>query len=360
MRKDNVHLKLNELLDANARFDLAARGTTNHCPMALIALAEMGASPARLQAFFNMWEREFALSAPPIDATITRYEWARHVGNGDAFGALRLCFLSWIADIGHVPVITAVLQEIPFAPAALAFHALIRLAYGMEAKHAGEIASGLAALVSSHLSIDVQVDESRTAESAYAGISKVVQAMSGVAFQGNSITSRLRAVAADERFAMAIQAPPANPSLLDDLARASISSYWQSPDFTVLHTVTATRAARIVFAQLPETLVKQLLPHLWIALCAAYATVGTQASLEANTPEVEVDWMDIFRMAVASDDDHVIKMVYTCFCEDRHHPSPLYRASAVRLLSLTPAGSDLTRRYGYCPKRCPVVITPMH
>jgi hypothetical protein len=33
-------------------------------------------------------------------------------------------------------------------------------------------------------------------------------------------------------------------------------------------------------------------------------------------------------MAVASDDDHVIKMTYTCFCEDRRAPSPLYLASA--------------------------------
>lgn len=344
MRKDSVHLKLSELLDANTRFDLAARGTTNHCPMTLVALAEMGASPARLQAFFDMWEREYALSAPPVGATISRYEWARHVGNGAAFGALRLCFLSWIDDIGHVPVITAVLKEVSFAPATLAFHALIRLAYGIEAKHAGEIASGLAALVSSHLPIDVHINESQIAESADAGFSNVVRAMSGMVFQGNSITSRLRSVAADVRFAMAIQAPPSNQPLMDELARATINSYWQTPDFTVLHTVTATHAARIVFAQLPKTLVKQLLPHLWIALCAAYASAGTLASPEANTPEVEVGWRDICRMAVASDDDHVIKMVYTCLCEDRRHPSPLYRASAARLLSKTPADSDLTRR----------------
>src|SRR5471032_2678946 len=97
MRSDSVRLKLSELLDANARFDLAARGTTNHCPMALVALAEMGASPARLQAFFDMWEREYALSAPPIDAIISPHEWAGYLGEMDAFGALRLCFQDWIA-----------------------------------------------------------------------------------------------------------------------------------------------------------------------------------------------------------------------------------------------------------------------
>ena len=75
MRSDSVRLKLSELLDANARFDLAARGTTNHCPMALVALAEWG--HRRLDCrIFRYVGREYALSAPPVDAVISRYEWA--------------------------------------------------------------------------------------------------------------------------------------------------------------------------------------------------------------------------------------------------------------------------------------------
>ena len=333
MRSNSVHLKLSELLDANARFDLAARGTTNHCPMALVALAEMGASSARLQEFFDMWEREYALSAPPVDTIIARHEWAGHLGERAAFGALHLCFQDWIADAGPVPVITAVLQEVPFAPATQAFHALIRLAYGIEVGHAGEIASGLASLISSHLPIDVSLDENPTADSVDTGFDHVAQALSDVAFQGNSITSRLRVAATDVRFGSAVLAPPADVGLLDDLARATIGAYWRKPDFTLLHTVTATRAARIVFAQLHDSLIKQLLPSLWVALCAAYATVGRLADAEANVPDPAIDWGDVCRMAVASDDDHVIKMTYTCLCEDRRDPSPLYLASAVRLVS---------------------------
>jgi hypothetical protein len=333
MRSDSVHLKLSELLDANARFDLAARGTTNHCPMALVALAEMGASPARLQEFFDMWEREYALSAPPVDAIISRHEWTGHLGERAAFGALRLCFQDWIVDAGPVPVITAVLQEVPFAPATQAFHALIRLAYGIEAGHAGEIASGLASLISSHLPIDVSPDETRTAESVDAGFDHIAQALDGVALPRNSITSRLLAVATDERFGRAVLAPPTHVALLDDLARTTIGAYWRKPDFTLLHTVTATRAARIVFAQLHDSLIKQLLPNLWVVLCAAYATVGRLADAEANVPGPDIDWSDVCWRAVTSDDDHVIKMAYTCLCEDRRDPSPLYLASAARLVS---------------------------
>ena len=154
-----------------------------------------------------MWEREYALSAPPIDTVVARHEWARHLGERAALGALRLCFQDWIADAGLVSVTTTVLQEVPFAPATQAFHSLVRLAYGIEAGHAGEIAAGLASLISSHLPIDVSPEENRTARRADAGFDHVAQALSGTAFQGTSITSRLRAVSTDVRFGRALLTP---------------------------------------------------------------------------------------------------------------------------------------------------------
>ena len=334
MPRDGTALKLHELLDANARFDLAARGTTNHCPMALAALAEMGASPARLQEFFDMWEREYALSAPPVDTIIVRREWSSHLGNTAAFGALRLCFLDWMADDNPDTVITAVLNDVPFAPATGAFHALIRLAYGIEAAHRGEIASGLAALISSHLPIDVDFAENPAAASADAAFVRVARAMGDDVVQGNSITARLRAVAGDDRFRRAILAPPVTSSLLDDIARAAIAAYWRTPDFTVLHTVTATHAARILFARLDNSLVEQLLPGLWVALCAAYATVRKPLDVEAATPGIDAGWNEVCQRAMVSNDDHVIKMTYTCLCEDRREPSPLYLASAARVVGM--------------------------
>jgi hypothetical protein len=337
MQVDCTDATLNELLDANARFDLAARGTTNHCPMALVALSRMGASPARLREFFEMWERKYALPAPRIEVTIERREWSRQLGNPAAFGALRACFLDWIADDGAFPVITEVLRAVPFAPATGAFHAVIRLAYGIEAAHTGEIAAGLAALVSSHLPVTVNVDGSRRAASVDVAFYEAARALADDdAIQANSITARIRAVANDARFQRAVLAPPVTSSLLDDVARAAIAAYWRTRDFTVLHTVTGTHAARILFAQLPESLVEQLLPGLWIALCAAYATVRKPLDVELNLPEVESHWDEVCGRAVLSDNDHVVKMTYTCLAEDRRHrnASPLYLACAARLVGL--------------------------
>ncbi|WP_321786310.1 questin oxidase family protein [Paraburkholderia sp. J94] len=333
MRDDPLHVKLNELLDANARFDLAAKGTTNHCPMALVALAEMGASPARLQAFFEMWALKYALNAPPVVTRISRREWQTHVGERAAFGALRLCFLDWIADAGAAAVIKTVFSEVAFAPATQAFHAIIRLAYGVEAGHAGEIAAGLASLISSHLPIEIRPDERRREAEAVESFDHIAKAFGGVAFTQDSITARIRAVAADPRFDIAVLAPPTRANLLDDLARATINAYWHRPDFTILHTVTVTRAVRVIFALLDDALVSQLMPALWFALCAAYATVGEHTGTHADIVDRGIEWPDVCRLAIASDDDHVIKMTYTCLCEHRRDPSPLYLASAARLVS---------------------------
>ncbi|MFP6560438.1 questin oxidase family protein [Paraburkholderia sp. B3] len=334
MQVDRMDATLNELLDANAGFDLAARGTTNHCPMALVALSRMGASPSRLREFFAMWERKYALPAPRVDVTISRRDWSRQLANPAAFGALRLCFLDWMADDGPIPVITQVLSAVPFAPATGAFHALVRLAYGIEAAHAGEMAAGLAALVSSHLPIAIPVDGSRRAESVDAAFYEVARAMADDPVNGNSITARLRAVAGDARFQQAVLSPPATSSLLDDMARAAISVYWRTADFTVLHTVTGTHAARILFARLPDSLAEQLLPDLWFALCAAYATVRKPLDVEPDVPAIEGDWNEACRLAVLSDDDHVVKMTYTCLCEDRRNVSECYLASAARLVGM--------------------------
>lgn len=334
MQVDCMDATLSELLDANAGFDLAARGTTNHCPMALVALSRMGASPARLHEFFAMWERKYALPAPRVDVTIDRRDWSRELGNPAAFGALRATYLDWMADDGPIPVITQVLSAVPFAPATGAFHALIRLAYGIEAAHAGEMAAGLAALAASHLPIAVPVDGRRRAESVDAAFYEAARAMANDPVPGNSITARLRAVANDARFQQAVLAPPATSLLLDDVARAAIAAYWRTGDFTVLHTVTGTHAARILFAQLPDSLVEQLLPALWIALCTAYATVRKPSDVEPDVPGVEGDWSEACRLAVLSDDDHVVKMTYTCLCEHRRNASALYLASAARLVGM--------------------------
>jgi len=330
---------LDILLDANARFSLDAKGTTNHCPMALVALAKMGAPPSRLQAFFDYWEREYALLLPQHAEPVARAAWPAQQGRREAFDAVKLCFEGWLAEADAAQVLAAVLQQIPAAPGSGAFHAWIRLSYGLEAAHAGEIAAGLAALVVGNLAIPVALIEPVAASSVDAALARLAQVFCGTAFAGNSITGRLRAVAADSRFAAALTAPPAMPGLsatLDAMAHTAIAAYWQTADFTVLHMVTVIHAARRIFAMLPAQQAPQLLRELWVAWCAAYVSIGAPPLDPAGFPvpgaETLPDWAVLLTAAVASNNDHVIKLSYTCYCEAARDPQPLYRAVVARLL----------------------------
>lgn len=331
---------LHRLLDDNARFAADNKGMTNHCPMALCALAGMGAQPMRLQEFFDKWEGRFEVVAKPAAKTVNRETWPLAIGDASAFTALCGYFEEWIWTAGADAVLEQVLRRIPFAPASDAFHALIRLGYGLEAEHVGEIAAGLAVLVSGNLHIDPGSQQRVPAASVNHGLAALARATGGRTFPGEWIVVRLRAAASNPVFIATLPAAPVqpHPQLLDDMAQAAIALYWQTNNFTALHIVTGLHAARRVLAHLPAALAQRLLPEVWIALCAAYVSIGAPplATLHVTLREEDIlvdsadTWQDLFTTAIASDDDHVIKMVYTCYCENQRAPSPLYLAAAAR------------------------------
>ncbi|MDB5915874.1 MAG: hypothetical protein JWR40_108 [Massilia sp.] len=323
---------LRYLLDQNTRFALDARGTTNHCPMALVALARMGAGPDRLEAFFARWSEQYAIVETQPGMALSGDEWFAHVGNHAAFSSLRGHFLDAIRRDGATAVVAEVLSRTPQAPATGAFHAFIRVGYGIEAGHAGEIASGLAAYVATNLPVGIDCTGRRAAVSVEEGFASLADQLAGRDWPVGSITARLKAIAADPTFRRVLQSPPVGSSLLDDLARASIALYWQTADFTVLHMVTGVYAARLVLAQLPASLVHHMPASIWAALCAAYVSAGAQPLVSIDAPKVDAAWPDILRRAIASDDDHVIKMAYTCSEESKRYPdSSWYLAAAARI-----------------------------
>ncbi|MDP5008814.1 MAG: questin oxidase family protein [Glaciimonas sp.] len=337
MHKISSNVALYRLLAANASSALDERHFTNHCPMALCALAAMGANAMRLQVFFDEWKLSFKTITPHFDQIIDQNSWPRYLGNIAAFGALRVYFEEWIEKSSVNTVLEQVFRQIPFAPASAAFHGMIRLAYGLEAEHNSEIAAGLAILVSGHLPINIALADRALAASVEDGLAALSQCLNGVVPTGNSITTHLRAVVADPRFHAQLLTPPTNPDLINEMARTAIALYWQTNDFTALHMVTGLNATRSVFTHLPEVMAQQLLPDLWIAFCAAYASIGAPPlTIDKNISTTHTSdsaaWSALHALAITADNDHVIKMVYTCWRENQRETSPLYYAAAARLV----------------------------
>lgn len=323
---------LRRLLDENARFDLANRGTVNHLPMALYALARMGASDERLVEYFHWWEANRALPRTDSERPVEWEEWTRHIGDAAMFSALWEFFSDRVAKRGPTEIIGEVFPLVSGGIAAAAFHGLIRLAYGIEADHAGEIGAGLATLCSRYADLGIP-KHARPAAGIEEALARISERLSGVAFAGQGIIGRMRAAAADPRFAAGFALPSIGPEFLGSFARVAIALYWQTGDFTVLHMVTATHAARVLFEAYPHLASAEALTAFWEAGCAAYGSVGAPALTPAPPPAENQPWSRIFAGAVQSNDDHVIKLTYSCHCESTRYGNPLYQAAAVRLIA---------------------------
>ena len=346
MKNPVVATTLVRLLDANEGFALGGRGTTNHCPMALCALAAMGASSGRLEEFFDQWQRRFGIAASSKRFEVKPASWPDFKDDPGAFHSLRDFFKKWILQSNADAVLNEVLRRIPFAPATGAFHAVIRLAYGLDANHSGEIAAGLAALITENLQVAPPVGDLAAAASIENALHRLSAGLQNKMFPRRaSITATLQTIAIDPAFQALLQRPPATPALLDLLAEVAIAQYWHKADFTTLHMVTGMDAIRRVGARLPAEMLHALHDGAWGAFCTAYVAIGTPCisaaqSCVASIPADEFSvppWSELLARAITSDDDHVIKMTYTCWRLGKPEIQPIYRLAAARLIGMDSA-----------------------
>jgi len=327
---------LDRLLTDNERFALSHRGTVNHLPMALVALAHMGADDARLKAYFDWWEVNVALPREGPETPLAFAGWRGALGLGAAFHPMATAIKDEIGAKGVDAVVGEMAPALLAGPGTLAFHALIRLAYGLDAGHEGEVAAALASWVATFRDLDLRTAERPAAASPQAGLDAVSAAVGGRGPMPGSITGAMATVSADPAFRAALAgAPTVDGALLPLLAEASLRLYWQVPNFTVIHMITATHAARVLFERLPGLATPAAAQALWGAWLAAYATVGAPP-FEGREPAGSArDWPDIFAAAVASDDDHVIKLTFSCGREAQAYRDDLaYRVVATRLVGL--------------------------
>jgi hypothetical protein len=129
--------QLHSLLDAGLMRSSTYRGRlSNHLPMALQALLELGASAPHLQA----WRES---QAPQLEAQPAG-EAPAELGRADSDPAWRAHFGARIAALGAAGALRETLPTLLGGAGAIAFHGLIRTGHAVLAGHEGELAAGLA------------------------------------------------------------------------------------------------------------------------------------------------------------------------------------------------------------------------
>lgn len=329
---------LHRLLAADLDFDpVSEAGLTNHLPMLLIALERLGADDQHLHERFDRYRSRLVdrrESRQPIDVAALD----QSLGTGKRYADLFAVFRD---EIDHHAVPATLGRHLPRLLDGLggaAFHGLIRLAYALDNGRPVDVAAGLAYLadVMQPVPAGPRLADGRSCDpvellnelAAHPHLSRWT-------FEASGFQSRFAEVAADPDLG-AILGRIA-PTDLSSVADAGHTLFRSTGDFFALHVMTATHATRIVVGHLsaPEDR-QRAIQSLVRSIATAYVVIGTPGLADPPSDTSPSDWREIAAAAIRSDDEHVVKLAYTCREQAAANPSdPRYARTATFIVGLS-------------------------
>jgi hypothetical protein len=321
---------LRERLQAARRFDAEyASGLSNHLPMALVALARLGADDDRLRAFEAVYAKRLH-AAPPIEPWPAGDPWKQGLGDPRAWPAYRDLFAQWIEAESAAEVLGHVLPGLMQGVGAAAFHGPIRVAYAITANHAGELADALAYWACRWFECGERLVVARGARQdplpalealrsiRIPDLPLIALAMAAVGAHADFLPLASR-LAVDER------------TTLPRLAQLAAERFVAIGGFTTLHLVTSAHAMHVLLPWLDADDRATALAHYVQAFAAGWATLpqGAQAPPEA----APLPWPELVARAIESDNDHVIKLVDACRELERSDGGAVWAQAATRVVA---------------------------
>lgn len=312
---------LHEALDGSLEYPPEYRsGLSSHLPMALHALWALGATPARMRAFAGRYAERFGTARAPQGGTVLA-DWRAARGRIDAWADLRATFSAQLARDGTDATLRGALPDLWPGAAGAAFHGLIRTAHAAQAGHPGELAVALAYWAARWQAVPAGTPGEPMPFDAWATSLEAAALRSRPA--GALISGRLAAAAGSQAYAQ--RSERLTVDTLRPLADLAASLYARSGNFTVLHVVTATRAARVLmpWSSNPAA-VRAGFVRAYTAAVLASHWEPKDATVRALT------WPAVRDAAIASDDDHVIKIVHALIEERAVYGDGARLAAAAR------------------------------
>lgn len=315
-------LALQRALDATLAFEPEyGSGLSNHLPMALGALHALGAGPDRLEAFARSYAVRLRLRAPRAAAAPGTGGW----GCIEQLPALERGMAAALTGDGVDAALRSLLPRLLPGAAAAAFHGLIRVAYAVQAGHAGELAAALAYWAARYRELPADA-----AGGAPLPLGPWLAALARLPAPapGGLIVDRMAAVAANPGFRDLGDRLALDEATLPGLSRFAACAWLATRSFTVLHLVTSGHALRLLRPWLPS---QEAAARAYVrAYTAALVASGADVAAIDRSPRLApaLDWPEIARRACASDDDHAIKLVYSCRELADDDRDPVYQAVA--------------------------------
>jgi len=146
------------------------------------------------------------------------------------------------------------------------------------------------------------------------------------------IAQRMAFAGAQPGFGRAAAALRVDPQhTLPRLAALAAERYAANGDFTVLHLVTSAHAMRVLLPWLDDDDARlQALRHYSVAFFAGVAASPAARHDKAAMAPAALRWPALLAAAIASNDDHVIKLVDSCREHEKAYGAGPWRAAASR------------------------------
>lgn len=280
-----------------------AGGLSNHRPMALLALARLGATEARLQAFDQAYSSRLQ-PAPPHTPWPAGDPWAGRLGQRQAWPMYRDLFWQWLITEPAGEVLRQALPLLMQGCGGAAFHGLIRTAYAIQGTRRQELADALAYWACRWL--DLGAAPGAASAGQCANPETVLRQLRAASSRADLIFQRMQAAAQQPGFQSTVTRLQVGPDTLAQLAALAAMAYAASGNFTALHLVSSAHAVRVLLPHAPDPL--PAVQAYWTAFAAAVCASG----MKAGPVPTARPWPELVAAALASDDEHVIKLVDSC------------------------------------------------
>ena len=286
-----------------------AQALSNHLPMGLHALQALGASDERLQQFFGRYALHFE-AAPATASAVPAGPWTEQLGQIAAYPALRRHFAAALQAEGPDRVLRAALPLLWPGLAAAAFHGPIRVGHAVQAGQADELAAALAYWAARWQALPLPA-VAAAARPWDEGIAHLQASRQRGQSRASLISLRMAEASASDDYQQLAAALAPAPDLAHRVAQWAavlLPAYAGSRDFTLLHGITGLRAVQTLLPWLADAAPAVDAGVLDRALVAAWlSTRPAQRSM----PD-PLAWPALIAAALASPDEHVIKLVHAC------------------------------------------------
>ncbi|KLV07562.1 DUF4243 domain-containing protein [Photobacterium ganghwense] len=312
-----------QLIRQGQRYDpVYGRGLANHLPMALAALAFQGASENQLDAFYHHYTGQLVPMRPACTDAQTPT-----LGNRADFGRFLSRYRRQIHQQGIEQTVRHALPELLPGLISAAFHGVIRLSYGVTLQDPDEVAIALAYWASEYQTLGA-LHQSETIQ-AEQQLRLVQHHFAAHSYQPGLIVDRIAELSSLPEFAsLAVTPADLNEPLV---ARLTIRHYLATNNFTLLHGVTGFQALHQLQPYLAEPALA--LRYYWQAFVAALGVAGTAAPPVSIRDCPPLQWAHWQAQTCTSDDDHTIKLIYSCQYLYHHFSLPEYPAAIMRRLA---------------------------